>query len=375
MEKVIFEVETITPMFLAGNDQFWGEVEDNGDDEPEAAWYIEGELRASSVRGLLRYWQRALVGGVVPTLDEVQQYEQQLFGVTDCGSVITVRLSASSKDPQLFMRKNYNRNNIAGSDYLLWSMERSGKVSRRNFKAARYYYPSGTDFDVTLSVKGKGAEAQEKLNKAVGTFWLLTQLGGIGSRSRRCAGSLTGQIVGTTYELPKELAVLFEQANNGGALRNQLGKGIEAVRTIYGFNNNPPQSARQFDVIARDACRIWVFQNNPKAWITSEPNFINGIDYNSAPYLALDDIGKSLSNYRQGKPIIDRKIFGLPLMPIEKKKRAASPLVLRVAQLEGGSCVGVAVLFKALDENGRHRDYSLIEDWIQTFPYKWEVQL
>ncbi len=375
MEKVTFEVETITPMFLAGNDQFWGEVEDNGDDEPEEAWYIEGELRAPSVRGLLRYWQRALVGGVVPTLDEVQQYEQKLFGATDCGSVVTVRLSSPSKNAQLFMRKNYNRNNIAGSDYLLWSMERSGKVSRRNFKAARYYYPPSTSFDMILSVKGKGAEAQEKLNKAVGTFWLLTQLGGVGSRSRRCAGSLTGQIVDTTYELPKELSVLFEQANNGEALHNQLGKGIEAVRTIYGFNNNPPQPAKQFDVIARNACRIWVFQNSPNAWISSEPYFINGIDYNSTAYLALDDIGKSLSNYRQDKSILERKIFGLPLMPIEKKKRAASPLLLRVAQLKDGSCVGIAVLFKALDEFGNPRDFSLIENWIQDFPHKWEVTL
>ena len=33
----------------------------------------------------------------------------------------------------------------------------------------------------------------DQLQRAVAAFWLLTQLGALGSRARRCAGSLTVQ--------------------------------------------------------------------------------------------------------------------------------------------------------------------------------------
>jgi CRISPR-associated protein Cmr1 len=380
MEKVTFEVETITPMFLAGNDQSWETVKKKRDDEPEEDWHLNAELRASAFRGLLRYWHRALIGGAVSSLGEVQTYEQSLFGTTDHGSTVTVRLSDPSQDQKLFMRKNTSRNNIAGSDYLLWSMEKSGKEAKGNFKAARYYYPPGTKFHVILSVKGKGVEAQQKLNKAVGTFWLLTQLGGAGSRSRRSAGSLTAQLVATTsdttYQLPPELSTLFLPSSNAELLRNRLGDGIKAIRKLYGFSNVPSQPAKKFDTISKDSCHIWIFQSEQTPWTTKQYSYpINGIDYNTAPYLALDAIGKSLYDYRQDKPILKRKIFGLPLPPDFKNERRASPLLLKMAQLKNGSCVCVAVLFKSLDENGSPSDYSLIENWIQDFPYKWEVTL
>jgi len=46
MKKLSFMLETITPLFLSGNDQ------------------TTVELRAASIRGHLRYWYRALLGGL-----------------------------------------------------------------------------------------------------------------------------------------------------------------------------------------------------------------------------------------------------------------------------------------------------------------------
>jgi len=46
MKKLIFTLETITPLFLSGTDQ------------------SVVELRAASIRGHLRYWYRALLGGL-----------------------------------------------------------------------------------------------------------------------------------------------------------------------------------------------------------------------------------------------------------------------------------------------------------------------
>ncbi len=49
MQEVTFNVQTITPLFLAGADQ------------------AAAELRAPSFRGIMRYWLRALVGGLAET--------------------------------------------------------------------------------------------------------------------------------------------------------------------------------------------------------------------------------------------------------------------------------------------------------------------
>src|SRR6266566_813193 len=79
MQEVTFEVETITPLFLAGADQ------------------TKAELRAPSFRGEMRYWLRALVGGLVGTgpegLKKVRDVETEVFGATDRGSAISIKVS------------------------------------------------------------------------------------------------------------------------------------------------------------------------------------------------------------------------------------------------------------------------------------------
>ncbi len=81
MQEIIFTLRTVTPLFLAGADQ------------------SAAELRAPSFRGLMRYWHRALVGGLVGTddagLKKVSEAESTLFGTTDKGSAISSESFAS----------------------------------------------------------------------------------------------------------------------------------------------------------------------------------------------------------------------------------------------------------------------------------------
>jgi len=83
MPEVIFTLRTLTPLFLAGADQ------------------TTAELRAPSFRGILRYWQRALVGGLVP-LETVKNIETTVFGATDTGSAVSIRVSATFNEPKEF---------------------------------------------------------------------------------------------------------------------------------------------------------------------------------------------------------------------------------------------------------------------------------
>jgi len=344
MQEVTFTLQTITPLFLAGADQ------------------TKAELRAPTFRGLMRYWQRALVGGLVGTgqdgLKQVMQAETEIFGATDTGSAVRIKVSGvtNGKEPLPYQASRgiplaNGKFKATGDGYLLWSMAKSGREDRGNLKPPRWYFPPGTAFQVILSSRsGDGA----KLSKAVAAFWLLTQLGGIGSRSRRCAGSLSVQsIENNITDLP------FTAPTDALALKQQIEQGIRTARALYSYDHRTRGEA-QFDVLAPQTCRIWILQDE-QPWRTSE--------------IAMQKLGEKLQEYRSHISIGPRKIFGLPLPPIIFNKRRASPLLLRVTKLQREQYVGIAVLFKTAGSDVNMGDYKLIEDWINEFRGKQEVRL
>ena len=89
----------------------------------------------------------------------------------------------------------------------------------------------------------------------------------------------------------------------------------------------------------------------------------------------MERLGENLQSYRSHIAIERRKIFGLPLPPIIFNKRRASPLLLRVAELQGKKYVGIAVLFKTAGSGVSMGDYKFIEDWVNEFRGKQEVML
>lgn len=341
MQEVIFTLQTVTPLFLAGADQ------------------TKAELRPPTFRGLMRYWLRALLGGLFGTdrkgLEKVIEAETAVFGATDTGSAVSIKVSEASSGPKEFTEQISVRVGgkwqATGKGYLLWSMARSGRADKGNLKPARWFFPPGTRFQVTLSTRS-GNEA--KLKQAVAAFWLLTHLGAIGSRSRRCAGSLAVQVVGNnTTGFP------INTPENAQALKQQIEQGIRTARALYNAEKRSPGDA-QFDILAQGACRIWILQDE-QPWQNAET--------------AMQRLGENLQSYRSHIAIERRKIFGLPLPPIIFNKRRASPLLLRVAELQGKKYVGLAVLFKTAGSDVSMADYKFIEDWANEFRGKQEVIL
>ncbi len=330
MQEVTFDVQTITPLFLAGADQ------------------ATAELRAPSFRGEMRYWLRALVGGMVGTgpegLKTVRDAETEVFGATDRGSAVQVRVSGQPTKLEEFRRDSLRRGE-SGKDYLLWSLDQfSDKPRRRSF-------PQNYTFQVTLSSHHTD---DTPLKQGVAAFWLLTHLGGVGSRSRRCAGSLQGR--GATTTLP------FDIPQTTQALHDQLTRGIQIARNFY---EHPPTPLGEvaFDVLSPATCRIWILRNGEQSWASANE--------------AMRFIGKKLQDYRRTiTPLHRRKIFGLPLKDVDMKHRRSSPLLLRITKLQGEQYLGVAVLFKTKVAGISMSDYELIEKWIaQDFPKALEVKL
>lgn len=331
MQEVTFTLQTVTPLFLAG------------------ANLENAELRAPAFRGVMRYWYRALVGGVATNterLTAVVKQEANIFGTTDMGSAVTVRVSTDQVRVLVFNRTG-TREKGTGKDYLLWSMERFAE------KPKRRYFPQHTQFHLTLSSRDSSGD---NLKQAITAIWLLTHLGGIGSRSRRCAGSIMVHTVkGNKTELQ------FDEQPTITALQTHLQEGLEVARNIHTIKTDVVKSA-SFDVLAHATCRIWILHDNGKSWHTSDE--------------VMNVIGTKLQEYRRNiLPIWKRKIFGLPLKGVSNQ-RFASPLLLRVTKLQGEQYVGVAVLFKTMLDSVNMSDYGLIEQWIkQDFPDALEVRL
>jgi CRISPR-associated protein Cmr1 len=423
MEKVTFEVETITPMFLAGNDQkkvkvpgrhqkFNSTPPSNTDDY---SWQKVVELRASSIRGLMRYWQRAIVGSLATTNTErmrlIKQAEKEIFGTTEHGSAIQIRIERLNIHIHDFTEEisklNPQSRQYEATDkgYLLFSLVEAGnkkandtieeinqeyRYNTRNkqekrqgeeisaYQPPRQYIAEGSTFRVIFSVHSSVQDGKELLRKATAAFWLLANFGGLGSRSRRCAGSIRVTKVENNFT-----NLSFDAPQNTEQLQEQLKEGIEYIRRlwaeellkIFSASRPTPVEVASFDILDTvsdpKSCHIWILPDNEMAWSSAED--------------AMKDIGGSLKAYRPTLNPEERAIFGLPIIvqrgrnqPYDKefedllkslkKARMASPLLLRVSWLQSNQYIGIAVLFKT---KGKYvsdmDDYQFINDFIKEY--------
>lgn len=163
MQSITLDVETITPLFIAGADQA----------------YIEGEgLRSPVLRGLMRWWFRAIMGGLV---DEGVLYEKEseIFGSTDTRSKVRILTNIIDGRPIRIDVKALNE-----FRYLWFSIRMQALPDRAQHVQRPFCYPPGSKFSITL--KSEDADA---LKIATNTLWTMIYLGGVGARMRRGAGS------------------------------------------------------------------------------------------------------------------------------------------------------------------------------------------
>ncbi|EKD27925.1 MAG: hypothetical protein ACD_79C00496G0008 [uncultured bacterium] len=159
-EKAEIEFEILTPCFCAGND-------------PKGA-----EIRATSIKGMMHWWYRALYGGFDDERKifggiEIKDNEiKEKLSFKDRRSSIDIKITDFIGDEE----KNITENKITsiGPKYLLYGMEGRCVIKKGNFK-------------LTLKKKPLFNEAKELDDNFILMFSLLFSLG---SRSRKGFGSL-----------------------------------------------------------------------------------------------------------------------------------------------------------------------------------------
>lgn len=336
VEGVKFELETVTPLFLGGAD-------------PRG----EPELRAASIRGALRFWLRALLGGFTGDspqgLERLRQAEARIFGSTERGaSSVVVHVQQIKTNIDSFSEIIGGRPGIA---YLFFSARGIGREPER--KAIK----PETRFNITLRSRPAVEKGHRMVWHACAALWLLTRLGGLGMRSRRGAGSL--QVVKVS-QAPPSLPPFEIRSRDPSELRSGLRSGLAQLRKAISSTNTEVKTPTAFDVLHPVACRIWVVDSVFDTWAE-----------------ALNAFGKSMQEFRnrrqpdystvkqalQGRQLertVERAAFGLPIvfrftslgnekgtLEGEQHSRRASPLLVHVTRLASNKYALVLTLFYA----------------------------
>ena len=175
MKELNFRIRVITPLFMSGADQ-------------EAV-----ELRPPSIRGALRFWFRAMMGGVVEgDWRKVRQLETSVFGSTEQGSSWQVRLGENT------LKMLHVHDAVGSLDegvlYLGFTFFKRGRRSRGkqpepDTLERACFWPSEREenFGLQIAFRSNNLLLQHVV---VGTFWLLIHCGGLGARVHRGFGAL-----------------------------------------------------------------------------------------------------------------------------------------------------------------------------------------
>ncbi len=164
MQVYEIEIETVTPMFISGSD-------------PKKI-----ELRASSIKGVLRWWWRALNGHL--DLKELKEKEAVIFGSTERKSSFTLSVEPSAIKSQLQDLPKGTMVAVKGKTYKASIIHylSFGLADRGHF--SKPHIIPGSKFKITFTFFG------DTKDDVFNAFHYLLQYGGLGAKTRNGMGSI-----------------------------------------------------------------------------------------------------------------------------------------------------------------------------------------
>jgi len=243
MQKVIFQCKVITPIICFGIDQ----------NEPE--------LRVPSLRGVMRYWWRAIYADL--SLKQLKEQEVALFG----GSYNDKQLKSS------FSLQIINHDNPT-----------FGKISilphkERSHKKTGFVYP--TKFNIILEVHKNDVEITKKITNLL---ILASILGGIGGRSRRGLGSFKIETVDnipqTEIVKDEEIIQLITQINPRFSYEHSINSQYPTIENIQIAKSSYPDL---------NDC-LYDINSYSHKFNTDYTGYARGAKYSSPIYVSINEI-------------------------------------------------------------------------------------
>lgn len=303
MWSISLELENVTPLFIAGADQ--RSIENEG-------------LRVPSLRGLLRWWFRAIMGGMT-NVQDLKTLEDNVFGAPQQKSAVKILSTTKGKPSRIDIPSNQDLR------YLWFSIHMQRRKNQR-----LQYYPPKTKFDVRLN-----SYDENRLKIVLGCLWALIYLGGVGARMRRGAGSLKVNTVSdkSPYEFTFEGDTVNDAKN---FIERNIAEIFESFKK-YAGEKYSPQKNPNFAVLSKNHANISLIKQPSNSWEE-----------------VLSRISGVYQQFRRRKRLEDRYIFGLPITARSEFKdlRHASPLFIGVMDLNGKYTVRLVKFYTSI-----HKDF------------------
>lgn len=248
-KEVQVVLKFVTPAFIAGYDN-----------------RNSAEFRISSLKGLLRFWWRAYQNFSDTT--ELYDNESRIFGNTERRSKVSISLRSSQQ-----LRTEQLSNLAPPIGYLGY-----GPIiydnNTRLFKTARPCISSNQVVELQFNFNSD----KDEMISVYNALWLLTHLGGIGSRSRRGFGSMQCSIVKDT-DSELELIVKSKTVEE---FRGHLESGFKFI-----FAKTKPSHKGGLPAFSSFSshAKVYIFNQVFKDWQS-----------------ALQAIGQEFLNYRSNRP-------------------------------------------------------------------------
>lgn len=299
MERTEIEIELLTPMYLGGAMK-------------------QPEFRIPSIKGLLRFWLRAID-------PNYREWEPKVFG--DAGdhgvSPFILRLASPYKRIRIchIMKQPEGSNSpkclkrgvVPGLKYLAFPMgmgggERDAISPRQRFRME------------TLSRRKKGAGITGRYSMA---WWALTTIGGIGSRSRRGFGSVRVVDVDSSWKVMNIVRAQSE-ATSPKEWVNRCRFALKRIDKWFGKNHKDDH--------------FHIGKGTKFALLGTGRGNRRGFGTWSA---AMGSFGTRLKNIREQAKPEQKAAFGLPIdglgleVSAPNQDRGASPLMATVVYIDG----------------------------------------
>jgi len=316
-------VETITPLFIAGADQA----------------HIESEgLRSPTLRGLMRWWFRAIMGGIVD-VGMLMEKESEIFGSTSTRSKIRILTSTLDKPVSI--------NQIPALKELryLWF-----SIYMQNVRGQRIScYPPGSEFSITLM-----SDHSDALRVAACTLWSTIYLGGVGARMRRGAGSL--KVLKADCDAGY-CDFLFRGSRIVPEATDFMSKNLQIIFNCFRkLSSRKATQEPTFCVLSRKTTKLALLSQVSGLFNRYE----DGLKAISAVYQQYrGGIRDRFEGKQGGIPPADRIVFGLPFVfgrppqRIYVGFRQASPLSIGVMKLDSGYAIRLVKFYSSV-----HKDFA-----------------
>jgi len=259
-KKYVFNV--ITPIIMMGAER-------------------NSELRVPSIKGVIRFWFRALMGCFIDNTKDLYTLESDIFGSTEKKSNVILKLNCIPETKKI---KNIEYENIDYENFKYFLFPYRQRINEIQ------WIKEGSNFEIECFFKNNIYESI-----LCETFELISLFGGFGARNRRGFGSVCLENLKISNE-------------NGF-----INKFKEIIKIYMNYSSNKNLNINE--------------QRNYSCFLNGK---IAILDKNNDNYIEqMKFIQKVWQDYRRTKQLSERINLGLPIIKYNNKRRS-SPIIFKI---------------------------------------------